>query len=56
MEWVVIGFIVLIWLAVASENAARKKRIREAYHFNPPNIHGTRKCATEKELKKAGML
>ena len=36
--------------------AGRKKRIENAYKWNKPNVHGQRKFASDKELKKAGLL
>src|ERR1017187_6605320 len=57
MAWVVIGLIALIWLVVASDNAARKKRIEEAYTYNPANTHGGAKFVNDnKTLKKRGLF
>jgi len=37
--------------------AARDERVRQAYEgFVPPPVHGSRKFATDAQLKKAGLL
>ncbi len=56
MEWVVIGFIVLMWLAVASDRAARKERIKKAYVFHPAKAHGAARFANSKDLAKTGLF
>jgi hypothetical protein len=57
------GFLVCVFglfVGAAHENAKRKERVEQAYKamrdFAPPQIHGSRKLATDKELKKAGLI
>jgi hypothetical protein len=40
----------------AGKKAEQKKKFEEARIVNWPNIHGTRKIATENELKKRGLI
>ena len=55
MEWVVL-FISLLVLLRWAENSARKKRIRQAFKFNPANAHGAAAFAGNKDLKKGGLF
>jgi hypothetical protein len=59
MEWLIGFFVVLIVLAAMAESsrkAEQKKKFKKAYKVDWPNIHGTRKIASESELKKAGLI
>jgi type IV secretion system protein VirD4 len=55
MEWIVVIVVVLV-LAFQLDNAARRKRVRQAYKFNPANAHGASKFAVNDDLKKAGLF
>jgi hypothetical protein len=59
MEFIVMGLLGFFGLAIV-DNARvareRKERIREAYKFEVPPVHGTRKFASDKQLKKAGLI
>jgi hypothetical protein len=57
--WFLIGFgalIVIGQMVEAGKKAEQKKKFEEARIVNWPNIHGTRKIATENELKKRGLI
>jgi len=55
MEFLVVLFIgfwaLIVWCA-----RARKKRIEEAYNFNPAAAHGSARFTDEKDLEKAGLF
>jgi hypothetical protein len=49
-------FILLIVVIKLHQRAALKKRVKAAYDFRKPNIHGVRKVADNAQLRKAGLL
>jgi hypothetical protein len=55
MEWIVVVAVVM-FLAILAQNSARAERRKQAFKFDKPPIHGTRKFATDNELRKAGLL
>lgn len=48
--------IVLTVVAKLSERKQRRKAIRDAYSFNPGNVHGGAKFAGNDDLRKAGLF
>jgi len=58
-QWVLVVSVVAMlfgFFAEAGRKAEQKERWKKARIVDWPNIHGTRKIATESELKKAGLL
>ena len=53
-------FFILLACLAARDNAKRKERVKQAYeglkNFGPEPVHGTRKFATDEQLRKAGLL
>ena len=56
MELLVYLFILFLVVGCVLDVRAGRKRIKKAYTWDKPNIHGQRKFATDEELKKAGLL
>ena len=55
MEWVLLVILLLVWLCMRA-TAARKKRIREAYDYRPPQALGGARYAINDDLEEAGMF
>jgi type IV secretion system protein VirD4 len=49
-------FLFLVFCFAQAEKAARAKRVRQAYEFNPVNAHGGARFATNDDLKRAGLF
>jgi type IV secretion system protein VirD4 len=56
MEAVVLFIVALIVLAAWAEAEAKKKRIKEAYTFDPEKAHGSARFANKQDLKKARLF
>lgn len=48
--------VAVLFLVLEHEKAARKKRIRQAYAFNPTKAHGSARFANNDDLKRAGLF
>ena len=46
----------LVLCAAANAERARKERIKRAYEFQPPNIFGSRKFVSDRELRKGKLI
>jgi len=57
LAWMVfLMFVVLAAVSSVRSKAARRERVKQAYEgFDPAPVHGSRKFATDKQLKKAGL-
>lgn len=53
--WAVLLFSVLV-LWILGSTGSRKKRLKEAYEWNPPNAHGGAAFAGNKELRQGGLF
>ena len=57
---VLVMFVVMYVVDAWGQERERRKRIKQAYKdaykWQKPSIHGTRKFASRDELKKAGLL
>lgn len=52
-----IGFLVVLTvIARISERKQRRKAVRDAYTFNPANVHGGAKLAGNDDLRNAGLF
>ena len=49
-------FIFLFVLVVVFKDSPRKRRIKQAYKFNPPTSHGNSKFADDATLRRAGLF
>ena len=56
MEAVLLLIFLLPVFGYLGLNELRKKRVRQAYDFNPRNAHGGARFATNDDLRKAGLL
>ncbi|HVP46107.1 MAG TPA: type IV secretory system conjugative DNA transfer family protein [Bryobacteraceae bacterium] len=52
----VVLVLVLLTLIRLADHAARKKRMRRAYHFRPEPVLGSARYATEKDCRKRGLF
>jgi type IV secretion system protein VirD4 len=53
--WVVLAFVVLFGI-VLSQSKSKKKLLKQAYEWNPPNAHGGASFAGNKELRRRGLF
>lgn len=54
---IIVLALIAVWIVRSTERKrAYEERLRQAYKFDVPPIHGTRKFASDKELKKAGLI
>lgn len=55
--FVMIALVVLMAWAQDRTEAAKRKRVHDAYNgFNPKAVHGHRNLPTDEALKKAGLI
>ena len=55
MEWFWWSLLIIFLIWRIGENQ-RRERIKKSREFNVPKVHGEREFASDKELKKAGLL